>query len=889
MAHDDLSGFSMLDLFRVEVENHTTTLSDGLLALEKDPGDGASLEKLMRAAHSIKGAARLVGVDAAVKLAHVMEDCFVAAQAGKLVLQPAAVDTLLRGVDTLSLIAGEASDDGEQAPPEGTDALIGALNDVLAGKTSAAAAPPPPPVAAPEPAAKPTADDSMMELFRVEADTHTRTLSEGLLALEQQPDDSEQLERLMRAAHSIKGAARMVGMDAVVALAHVVEDCFVAAQSGKLSLEAADIDLLLRGVDQLTQAATGAADADADNDLIEALRARLAGGSPASAPAPSATETPPAPAARPAEAKEPAQPQDRVLRISAERINRLMGLAGEFRVSAGWIRTHTSSMLTLKKRQSELVALLDRLQTISEDFDLGDHARTLLREAHLKADDCRQALASRLAELDDFDRRTGNLSGRLSHEVISSRMRPFGDGVHGFQRMVRDVARSLGKQVELQIVGTDTQVDRDILDKIEAPLNHILRNAVDHGIERPDERVAAGKRAQGTIILEALHNAGMLSIVVKDDGRGVDLDKLRRKIIAKGMVSEAMARDLSESELLDFLFLPSFSTRDEVTEISGRGVGLDVVHNAVQEMRGQIRASTKPGRGLRLNLQLPLTLSVVRSLMVEIGGELYAFPLARVESIIKVDRSAIATVEDRQFITHNGQHIGLVDATQVLGCNAGDNTNEFLPVVIIGDRTHSYGVVVGQFAGERELAVHALDPRLGKVQDVAAAAVTETGEPLLILDVDDMLRSIENLVSGRRLSKVREAADDHVSSGKRVLIVDDSLTVREVERKLLESRGYEVDVAVDGMDGWNTVRLGSYDLVISDVDMPRMNGIEFVGLIKGDPKLRALPVMIVSYKDRPEDRDRGLQAGADYYLAKGSFHDDTLLDAVIDLIGEANA
>jgi two-component system sensor histidine kinase and response regulator WspE len=566
-----------------------------------------------------------------------------------------------------------------------------------------------------------------------------------------------------------------------------------------------------------------------------------------------------------------------------------MGLAGEFRVSAGWIRTHTASMLTLKKRQSELMVLLDHLQTVTEEHELGDRARTLLRDAQQKADDCRQALAARLAELDDFDRRTGNLSGRLSHEVISSRMRPFGDGVHGFQRMVRDVARSLGKQVDLRIVGTDTQVDRDILDKIEAPLNHILRNAVDHGLETPEERMAAGKPAEGTIVLEAMHNAGMLSIIIKDDGRGVDLDALRRKIVAKGMVSEGMARDLSESELLDFLFLPSFSTRDQVTEISGRGVGLDVVHNAVQEMRGQIRASTKPGKGLRLNLQLPLTLSVVRSLMVEIGNELYAFPLARVESILKVERSAIATVEDRQFITHEGQHIGLVDATQVLGCDTGDRADDLLSVVIIGDRSQSYGLVVGRFAGERELAVRALDPRLAKVKDISAAAVTETGEPLLILDVDDMLRSIENLVSGRRLSKVRESEKGTEATGKRVLIVDDSLTVREVERKLLESRGYDVDVAVDGMDGWNTVRLGSYDLVISDVDMPRMNGIEFVGLIKTDPKLKALPVMIVSYKDRPEDRDRGLQAGADYYLAKGSFHDETLLDAVVDLIGEARA
>ncbi|HEB98944.1 MAG TPA: hybrid sensor histidine kinase/response regulator, partial [Thiotrichales bacterium] len=470
----------------------------------------------------------------------------------------------------------------------------------------------------------------------------------------------------------------------------------------------------------------------------------------------------------------------------------------------------------------------------------------------------------------------------------ASRMRPFADGVRGLQRMVRDIARELGKQVQFEIEGLNTQVDRDILEKLEAPINHLLRNALDHGLETPEERRAAGKPEQARLRLAAMHSSGMLSIVVEDDGRGMDLEVLRRKIVERKMVSEEMARDLSEAELMDFIFLPGFSTRDQVTEISGRGVGLDVVHSVVQEMHGVVHAHAEPGRGMRFHMQLPLTLSVMRSLMVEIGGEPYAFPLAQIHRSLKLPRGAIETMEGRQYFTLGNQHVGLVDACQLLELEGAGTDNDEICVVVLGERMDRYGFVVDGFLGEKSLAVLPLDPRLGKVRDVAAASILENGDPCLILDVEDMLRSADLLVSGSRLQRIGDrAARQEEKARKRILVVDDSITVREVERNMLANRGYEVEVAVDGMDGWNAVRTGDYDLVISDIDMPRMNGFEFVSMIKNDPKLRTLPVMIVSYKDREEDRDRGLEVGADYYLTKGSFHDETLLDAVADLIGEA--
>lgn len=940
MAGPDFNNCSMLDLFRIEVDSQGAILSEGLLALEQGQVGPERLEAMMRAAHSLKGAARLVGVEPVVRLAHAMEDVFVAAQKGEVAIASDQTDVLLRTMDTISAIAKEPDDKLPQWVAQNGEQLTGLLTEIAAIRSGVPAAAPTAPALKPALAKKPAgrkgdgakaraqspaaasaplADPSMLALFRTEAEEQCRRLTDGLLALEDNPSAADRLEALMRAAHSIKGAARLVGVDAIVRLAHVMEDAFVAAQRGELTLRAESMDTLLRGVDTITGVAKladeplgqwGASHAEELETLLDAVGAILSG-EPITLAEAKAAEVPaehaPAPEPSAAAAKAAARPaerstegerpkaeletadKDRVLRVTAERWNHLMGLAGEVKVEAGWLHPYVGSMSQLKRRQIELVEILDSLRDIVDGSRVGGRTQELVLQALRKAGDCRKLLADRIGDLDSYDRRITNLSERLHRETIATRMRPFSDGVHGFQRMVRDIARSLGKKVKLEIYGLSTQVDRDVLEKMEAPLNHLLRNALDHGLESPEERVQAGKPEQGTIKLTAMHSDGMLSILVEDDGCGVNLERLRHKIVEKGHVTADMAERLTEEELLEFLYLPSFSTKEQVTDISGRGVGLDVVLDTIQKMRGSVRTTTKFGTGTCFHLQLPLTLSVMSTLLAEIAGEPYAFPLARIIRAVQVPTREVEVLEDHQYATIGGEHIGLVGAAQVFGLGGQLALGDELPVVIVGNEHDSYGVVVDRFIGQRELAIQALDSRLGKVQDISAAALLENGTPVLIVDVDDLVHSVDTLVKGGRVGKVRrESGDDAEHHVKRILVVDDSLTVREVERNLLEAAGYMVDVAVDGVDGWNAIRTARhYNMVITDIDMPRMDGIELVRMIKADRQFSRLPVVIVSYKDRAEDRRRGLDAGADYYLTKGSFHDNTLLQAVHDLIGEA--
>lgn len=736
---------------------------------------------------------------------------------------------------------------------------------------------------------------SMRELFTMEARTQTQELIAGLLALETDPLRADQLESCMRAAHSLKGAAGLVGVGAAVVVAHTMEELFVAAQEGRIVLTRARIDLLLEGVDLLTVIADSSPPAEGQADELHDTAERYAQAlsktlgeasqsvvSQGSALAVKAPELSPPP-----EAALAANVAERAMRVSADNFNRLLDLSGESLVQSRRLEPLARSFQRLKRLQQQASRSADALRESLDQEALTPQVEAALAGTKQALQACRAFLAERLEELEALDHQTAALAQRLYDQALMVRMRPFSDGLATFPRMVRDTAHALGKEAVLHAVGTGTQVDRDILERLDAPLGHLLRNAVDHGIEGPDARRAAGKPAEGAVRIEAHHSAGMLQIVLSDDGDGIDVERIRARVIQRGHAGEQAAVSMSESELLEFLFLPGFTMKDDVSEISGRGVGLDVVRDMVKQVGGVVTVSSRLGEGTRFQLQLPLTLSVIRALLVDVAGEPYAFSFGNVQRATKIARCDIDATEGHQFFDLDGKKIGLVTARQILGYDAAPPTDEMLSVVIVGDQQATFGVVVDDLLGARELVVQPLDPRLGKIKDISAGALMEDGTPLLIIDAEDMLRSMEKLANDNRLDGIQHsAATGEQERKKRILVVDDSFTVRELQRKLLCHHGYDVELAVDGMEGWNSVRAGNFDLIVTDVDMPRMDGIELVQLIKGDPQLRGLPVMILSYKDREADRQRGLDAGADYYLTKGSYQSDALIEAVIDLIGQ---
>ncbi|MGC1305912.1 MAG: response regulator [Phormidesmis sp.] len=756
---------------------------------------------------------------------------------------------------------------------------------------------------------------SLMELFRLEVETQINHLNHHLLAQEQAGWKSPDcLDELMRAAHSVKGAARIVQVEAAVKVSHALEDYFIAAQQGRLTINSEHVDVLLLGVDLLSQISLLKEAVLSEklpqyepnaNEIARAIEGLILSAAKVeqtdltvdddlTIDEVAAVEVKPAEAAASVEAPG----AERMVRIGAENLSRLMGLAGESLIESNGLQPFAASMLQLKRQQRSVISLL-------ENQPGADEALQAMQA-------CYELLSHQLSHLDLFSRRFGQLSDRLYREVIASHMCAFEEGTRGYGRLVRDTARALGKQVALETFGLSTQIDRDILEKLDVPIAHLLTNAIAHGIEPPETRLAAGKPPHGTVHLEAMHRAGMLLIVVEDDGAGIDFVKLRQKIVSKGLTDAAVANKMSEPELSEFLFLPGFSTAARADDLAGRGYGLDLARKMAQSVGGSLQIVPAPlttkGKqtdgGTRFQFQLPLTLSVVRSLLFEIAGEPYAISLSRIERVLKRSPDQIYYSEGRPYfsLTHEPgkagatENISLVSASQLLSLASAKKTrrdDQAMSIIVIGEPGDRYGLWVDCLLSESDLVVRPLDARLGKIPHISSAALTETGDPILILDVADVVRSAEKIVRSRQPeapavgTSLAEREQGEQPTQKRVLVVDDSLTVRAMEKKLLQNRGYAVDVAINGAEGWNAVRMNRYNLVVTDVDMPRMSGIELITQMRAHPPTQHLPVIIVSYKDRKEDQLAGLKAGADYYLTKSSFHDNGLINAVVDLIGKS--
>ncbi|MBN2705918.1 MAG: response regulator, partial [Deltaproteobacteria bacterium] len=458
-------------------------------------------------------------------------------------------------------------------------------------------------------------------------------------------------------------------------------------------------------------------------------------------------------------------------------------------------------------------------------------------------------------------------------------------------RMVRELARELGKKIDFAWQGGAIEIDRRVLDEMKDPLIHLLRNAVDHGLEDPQTRIAAGKDQTGRISCKVSQSDGAsIDIIIVDDGSGIDLEKLKKKAAALKIISAATAAALSEESLLDMIFNSGFSTSPIITEISGRGLGMAIVREKIENLGGRIAVSTKAGAGTRFAVHLPVSVAVCRGIRVDVAGREFVFPSLKVERVLRSEKKRLRLVEGRATIVNEGQVLPVIDLAAMLGLTAEvENSRKKqteLSFVIVGSGNRCQALVVDEVLGEQEILVKGLGPQLLRIPLIAGATILGSGKVVPIINVKDILESSDNRRFGKLISGA--AADNAFADGAeaesekvhQLLVVDDSITSRMLIQNILEAADYQVTTAVDGVAGLTLLKSRVFDLVVSDVEMPRMDGFILTENIRADERLAEIPVVLVTSLGSREDRERGVAAGADAYIVKGEFDQNNLLDVI---------
>ncbi len=725
-------------------------------------------------------------------------------------------------------------------------------------------------------------DPELAGLFRDEAEEHLRMLERGLLHLESQPDDAAVLEEVLREAHSMKGAARMLGLADIEVLSHGMEDRLRSASKGSAPLDTSSVGPLLRSVDTL-RALVAESLAQAPEAPASAAAVRLE--APAPAPAPAVRPEVPAPVPG---AAAPARIQ--TIRVAPRRLDALMGNAGELTVTHTRV-AHRLLDVDAAIAQWEEIDAQQRLDRWSMDLGTAasPDARVALQAAWERADtqlrDLGLALRRLREQLGEDAARLGSVAARIDQGVREVRMLPLSTVFDQFPRLVRDIAGTLGKQARLVIDGGDTMADKRIIEEIKDPLMHVLRNAVHHGIELPSDRLAAGKDPQGTIRLSGALSGSSIRIVVADDGRGLDAPALAAKALDFGLHTAEELAAMPERRLWSLVFASGMTTATEVTDISGRGVGMDVVRANVEQLKGRVDLESEPGRGTTFAFHLPQTLATTRVLLVRSGGQVFGIPLEAVRLTTRIARADIYQVEGHDVVTLLGEPVAAADATHLLDLPGLDDPQRPITVVLVSDAGDQFALLVGEAVGEQEVVLKPPGALLHRVRNVTGAAILSSGEICVVLNAPDLLRSMRSRprptgskVSGRRLQRRRT-----------ILLAEDSATTRAQLKRILESAGYAVVAAVDGQDAWKQLATQQVDAVVSDVLMPNLSGFELTERIRASEHWADLPVILVTTLATDDDRRRGLHAGASAYITKGAFDQSALLDSVAGFIGGRRA
>ncbi|TDY59474.1 two-component system chemotaxis sensor kinase CheA [Aminivibrio pyruvatiphilus] len=747
--------------------------------------------------------------------------------------------------------------------------------------------------------------------FILEAEEYLQTITAGLLDLERPDSPPRVLEEVFRAAHSLKGAAQAVRMPAISGLCQVLESVFSAMKKGVLHPSTEGFDILQRSVDVLSaMVSAGGEDDGRGTEARKVLETVLSDeGSPGSLFPPfiphrqetagiraetaeeKALPQIPPPASGEQGREGPEQPAGRgtpreTVRIGADKLDGLLLRAEEMISLNQVLDVRLGEIRELRHLLAEWLAEWRRTENVlkktGEDKRLPPRAaefftagRNRLREAWEQAAFMERSLA-------DNGRTSGILVEDLLEEARSVLMLPFSSLLQGFPKIVRDLARDLLKDVEFSAEGGDVEVDKRILEGLKDPLVHLVRNALDHGIERPEERRAGGKPEKGRLsIAVSSVERGRVEITLSDDGKGIDPERLRASAMKSGLLEAEEVRALTDEEALMLIFQSGLSTSPIITDISGRGLGMAIVREGVESLGGKISLSSLPEKGTRFTLSLPVTLATFRGVIVREWGQQFVIPTACVRRAARVRRSDIRTVENRETVSLDGMPHALVRLGSLLGmAEPADRTEkDVLPVVAAGTGDSIVAFVVDGVLNEQEVLLKPLGGILKRVRNVGGVTVLGSGKVVPVLHCGDLVKSaLKGTV--RSLSAQGEAGE----APPAVLVAEDSITSRALLKNILTAAGYAVHTAADGQEAWKTLSRGEISLVVSDVEMPGMNGFELTSKIRSEERLSDLPVILVTSLESAEDRERGVVAGADAYIVKSGFDQGALLDVIRRLL-----
>ncbi len=729
----------------------------------------------------------------------------------------------------------------------------------------------------------PTVDDDMIELFFDEATERLEALATKLIDIERRPDDAELLRDVFRDLHTVKGSSAMVGLKPVNDLAHAAEDLVGQIRDAGRAVDGPVIDALLAALDGL-------------RDMLQVARARavivydpapviarlrnpgvpVAGAvisgrqeSPVAGRAPVAAAPTVAAAATDHERARP------TIRVDFEKLDRLLNLVGELVLGRDELRGAVSSLASVT---SELAADRGVARRVAHAAGPKNGANNngsarALESLGEELSRVERVLGELTTDLDHGTDRLDAISGELREQVMRLRMVPVTGVFRKHVRTVRDLAAGLGKRARLELIGEDTELDKLLVEALDEPLMHLVRNSVDHGMELPDARLAAGKPVEGVVTLSASHRGNQVEIRVSDDGRGLDPAKLKAKAVERGLITPAEAEEMEDRQARELIFRAGFSTAANVTEVSGRGVGMDIVRQTiVTRLKGTIEVESTIGQGSAFVLKLPLTLAIIQVVVARAGGETFAIPLDLVQRVLAVKATEVEMVGDREIVVVRGVQVPLIRLDSVLDLEGGHDTD--FQVVLVEQGGATYALVCEHLLGKREIVIKSLGTLLGTVPCVAGA--TLLGDRVaLILDVPAVIRRALEAPTGPRVARAQQRA----SGSAHILLVEDSDIVREALRRILIDAGYVVTVAIDGAHGFELAKQRHFDLISTDVVMPRMDGYELTRALRALPEYAETPIVMVTSMGERIDRVRGFDAGVDEYITKP--HDRTQLVRVV--------